>query len=139
MTCRKCTKNLLPRDRFIWSPLLCESKEDPKVFLLCPNRNDSQSFKSSSCKILCLLCVCYRCNLIRLFFIPRNKWKTLFLISLSLLWVFCWDILLFSSKQVFWKKSVFYVISTITLQSYYQGSKKRYRKLHLINLRNLLT
>ena len=138
MTCRKCTKNLLPRDRFIWSPLLCESKEDPKVFLLCPNRNDSQSFKSSSCKILCLLCVCYRCNLIRLFFIPRNKWKTLFLISLSLLWVFCWD-MLFSSKQVFWKKSVFYVISTITLQSYYQGSKKRYRILHLINLRNLLT
>ena len=138
MTCRKCTKNLLPRDRFIWSPLLCESKEDPKVFLLCPNGNDSQSFKSSSCKILCLLCVCYRCNLIRLFFIPRNKWKTLFLISLSLLWVFCWD-MLFSSKQVFWKKSVFYVISTITLQSYYQGSKKRYRILHLINLRNLLT
>ena len=138
MTCRKCTKNLLPRDRFIWSPLLCESKENPKVFLLCPNRNDSQSFKSSSCKILCLLCVCYRCNLIRLFFIPRNKWKTLFLISLSLLWVFCWD-MLSSSKQVFWKKSVFYVISTITLQSYYQGSKKHYRILHLINLRNLLT
>ena len=36
-----------------------------QVFLLSPNRNDSQVFKSSSCKIFFFQCVCYRCNLLR--------------------------------------------------------------------------
>ena len=39
-----------------------------------------------------------------------------------LLGVFPTTMLLHSLKQVFWKKSVFYVISTITVQFYYQSS-----------------
>ena len=51
-------------------------------FLICPNLNDSQTFKSSSCKIFFLQCVCYRCNLLRwMFFVPCDNWKTLFFLK----------------------------------------------------------
>ena len=34
-------------------------------FLICPNLNDSQTFKSSRCNNVLPQCVCYRCNLVR--------------------------------------------------------------------------
>ena len=53
-----------------------------QVFLICPNRNDSQNFKSSSCKIFFLQCVCCRCNLLRwMFFILSDNWKTLYFLK----------------------------------------------------------
>ena len=45
-----------------------------QAFLLCPNRNDSQTFKSSSCKNFFLQSVCHRRNLLRwMFFISCDK------------------------------------------------------------------
>ena len=89
-----------------------------QVFLLYLERNDSQTFKSSSCGKLFLQCVCYRYNLLQwMFFIPRDNWKALFFIKV------CWYLKIFSTatlllplKQTFWEKSVFYVISTMTVQ-----------------------
>ena len=87
-------------------------------FLICLNLNDWQTFKSSSCKNGFLQYVCYRCNLLRwMFFIPCDSWKTLFFLRVCRYCeIFSTAILSFSLKQVFWKKSVFYVISTITVQ-----------------------
>ena len=51
-------------------------------FLICPNLNDSQTFKSSSCKNSFLQCVCYRCYWLRwMFFVPCDGWKTLFFLK----------------------------------------------------------
>ena len=106
----------------IFSIKLKEDSYRPKYtssFLICPNLNDSQTFKSSSCKNGFLQCVCYRCNLLRwMFFVPCDNWKTLFFLKVCRYCeIFSTAILSFSLKQVFWKKSVFYVISTITVQS----------------------
>ena len=50
--------------------------------LICPNLNDSQTFKSSSWKTIFLQCVCYRCSLLRwMFFVPCDNWKTLFFLK----------------------------------------------------------
>ena len=63
-------------------------KEDPyrpkntSSFIICPNLNNSQTFKSSSDKNCFLQCVCYRCNLLRwMFFVPCNNWKALFFLK----------------------------------------------------------
>ena len=87
-------------------------------FLICPNRNDSQTFKSSS----------YKKNFLQYYFIdancfykwvfaPCDNWKMLFfLIFCPYCEIFSTAILLLSLKQVFWKKSIFYSISTTTVQ-----------------------
>ena len=78
-------------------------------FLICPNLNDSETFKSSSCKNGFLQCVCYRCNLLRwMFFVPCDNWKMLLFPKVCRYCeIFSTAILSFSLKQVFWKKSVF--------------------------------
>ena len=67
--------------------------------LISLNLNDSQTFKSSSCKNGSLQCVCYRCNLLRwILFIP---WKTLFFLRVCRYCeIFSNVILSFSLKQV---------------------------------------
>ena len=105
----------------IFSIKLKEDSYRPKYtssFLICPNLNDSQTLKSSSCKKFLLQCVCYKCNLLRwMFLVPCDNWKTLFFLKVCRYCeIFSTAILSFSLKQVFWKKSVFYVISTITVQ-----------------------
>ena len=86
-------------------------------FLICPNPNDWQTFKRSSCKNSSLQCVFYRCNLLPwTFFVPCDSWKTLFFLKVCRYYeIFSNPVLSFSLKQVFWKKSVFYAISTKTV------------------------
>ena len=100
-------------------------------FLICPNLNDSQTFKSSSCKNGFLQCVCYRCNLLRwMFFVPCDSWKTLFFLKVCRYCeIFTTAILPFSLKKVFWKKSVIYAIGDSVLLI--RSSKKSYRILCL--------
>ena len=55
------------------------------------------------------------------FFIPCDYWKAFIFLkacrfSKSFFEIFSTAILLFSMKEVFWKKSVFYIISAITIQ-----------------------
>ena len=80
-------------------------------FLICPNLNDSQTFKSSSCKKFFLQYVCYWCNLLRrMFFVPCDNWKTLFFLKV------CRYYEIFSTAiSSFWKTSVFYIIFTVTV------------------------
>ena len=96
-----------------------------KVFFLCLKNKDSQPFKSSSCEKLFVHCACYRCNLLRwIFFIPFDNWKSLLFVKVcSYFEIILAVILQLSLKQVFWKKSVFYMISTISLQRYHQSFK----------------
>ena len=82
-----------------------------QVLLLCLNRNDSQTFKSSSCKK----------NLYPVYIIDSTgfneffswiciNWKTLFLAKVCCYLEFLSTaILLLSLKRVFWKKFVFYI------------------------------
>ena len=72
-----------------------------------------------------LQCVCYRCNSLQgMFFIPCGNWKTLFFIKFCRYFeISSSALLLLSLKQVFWKKIVFYVTSTITVQCLCQSSK----------------
>ena len=95
-----------------------------KVSLLYLNQNVSQTLKSSSCNHFFLHCVYYRGNLLWwIFFNPCDNLKTLFLLKVCLYFeIFSTIILLLSLKQVFWRKSVFYVISTITVQCWCQCS-----------------
>ena len=98
-----------------------KSKEDsywPKYtssFLLCPNRNNSKAFKRSNWIKLILQCVCYRWNLLWwVSFMPCDKWETLiFLKACRYNEIFPTAILSYSLKDAFWKKFVFYFISTI--------------------------
>ena len=85
----------------------------PHVFFLCLKRNNSQTFESSGCKNPFPQCVCYWCNLLRwMFFVLCNNWKTLLCIKVyRYSEIFLTDMLLLSLKPVFWKKSVFYVLS----------------------------
>ena len=87
-------------------------------FLTSPNRKDSQTCKSSSYKKAFLQCVCSRGKFLRwMFFVPCHDWKTLFCLKVFRhCEIFSSAILPFSLKQVSWKKSIFYVISTITVQ-----------------------
>ena len=64
---------------------------------------------------LFLQCLCYRCNLLWwMFFAPCDNWKALFFLKVCRYCeIISTAILSFSLKQVFWKKPVFYVISTI--------------------------
>ena len=64
---------------------------------------------------LFLQCLCYRCNLLWwMFFVPCDNWKALFFLKVCRYCeIISTAILSFSLKQVFWKKPVFYVISTI--------------------------
>ena len=92
-----------------------EDSHRPKYassFLICPNLNDSQTFKCSSCKNFFLQCVFYRCNLLRwMFFVPYDSWKTLFFLEVChYCEIFSIAILSLSLKQVFWKKSSTLVI-----------------------------
>ena len=109
---------------------LIQTKSTLQVLLLCSNQNDSQTFKSSSCKKHFLQCVCYRCNLLRwMFFISCGSWKTLLLIKVCRQFAtLLTAILLLFLKQVFCKKSVFYVFYlhspiVITVKCKYQISK----------------
>ena len=95
-------------------------------FLICLNINDSQTFKSSSCKNVFLQCVYYRCSLLRwMFFVPCDSWKTLFFLKVCRYCeIFTTAILPFPFKQVFWKKSIFYAIGDSTLLILMLSSKK---------------
>ena len=70
---------------FTWSYLLYKSKEDsyrPKytlIFLLCPNRNDSRTFKTSSCKKN--VSPDATCFVRQMFFVPCDNWKTLYFLN----------------------------------------------------------
>ena len=88
-----------------------------QVFSLCLKRNDSQTFKSSRCKKLFLQCACCRYKLLRwMFFISLDNQKSLFFVKVCrYLEIFSAAILQLSLKQVFWKKSLFYVISIISV------------------------
>ena len=60
-----------------------------------------------------------------MFFTPCDNWKTLSSVNVCRSFeIFSTVILLLSLKQVFWQKSVFYVISTITMRYQYQSSKR---------------
>ena len=91
-----------------------------QVLFLCLNQNDSQTFKSSSCKKKFLQCVCYRCNLLWwMFFVSCDYWKKLFFTNVSRYFeILPTSILWFYLKQVFWQNFVFYVIFAV--QCYYQ-------------------
>ena len=93
----------------LFSTKVKEDSYRPKYtsgFLICPNLNDSQTFKSSSCENFFLQCVCYRCNLLRwMFFVPCDNWKTLFFLKVCRYCeIFSTAILSFSLKQVFLKE-----------------------------------
>ena len=96
----------------------CTDQSTLQVFLLSPNRNSSQTFKRNSWEKILLQSVCYRWNLLRwIFLIPCDKWRTLFFLKACRYFkIFSTAIFLLSLKQVFWKKSLFYIISTITLK-----------------------
>ena len=72
--------------------------------------------KAAAAKNFFLRCVCYRCNLLRwMFFVPCDNWKLLFFLKVCRYCdIFSTVILSFYLKQVFWKKSLFYVTSTIS-------------------------
>ena len=83
-----------------------------QAFVLCLKRNDSQTFKSSSCEKLFLQCVCYKYikyNVLRwMFFIPYDNWKTLFFVKVCRYFkIFSIGILVLSLKQVFWRSPYF--------------------------------
>ena len=83
------------------------------VFSLCLKRSDSETFKSSSWKKSFLQCEYYWYNLLWwMFLIPHYNWETLFFTQVySLIVCFLTAMLLISLKHVFWKISVFYVLS----------------------------
>ena len=59
-----------------------------------------------------------------MFFVPLENWKSLFFVkNCRYFEILPTAILWLSLKQVFWKKSVFYVISTLTVQFQYQSFK----------------
>ena len=92
-------------------------------FFDLPNLNDSQTFKSSSSKKFFLQCVCYRNNLS--VFCSCDNWKTLFFLKVCCYCkIFSTPILSFSLRQMFLKKSIFSIISTITLQRILMLSSK---------------
>ena len=76
--------------------------------------NKPQTFQSSSCKKSFLQCAIDRYNLLRwMFFILFDNWKSLFFVKVCRYFeVLSATILQLSMKQVFWKKLVFYVISS---------------------------
>ena len=77
------------------------------TFLLCLKRNISQTLKSNSCKQVFPKCIYHWYNLLRwMFFIPCDNSKTFFFIQT---YRCATAMLLRSLKQVFWKKSVFYI------------------------------
>ena len=107
---------------FIWSSLLYKSKRRLvqtkvhfKFLSLSKSKRLTNLWKQQLQKIF-LQCVYYRCNLLWwMFFVPCDNWKTLFFLKVCRYCeIFSTAILSFSLKQVFWKKSVFYAISTIT-------------------------
>ena len=98
-----------------------ENQYRPKYisrFLICPNLNDPQTFKSSGCKKISSVYVtdgtCFD-----EYFIAN--WKTLFFLKVYRdCEIFLTAILLFSLKHVFCTRSVFYAVSTITVQKLLQ-------------------
>ena len=81
-----------------------------QVLSLCSNWNDTRTFKSSSCKKIFLQCICYRCNLLQwMSFIPCGNWKTFLTKVYRYFEILSILITLLYLKQVFWKKSIFYV------------------------------
>ena len=69
-----------------------------------------------------------------MFFTPCDNWKTLFSVNVCRSFeIFSTVILLLSLKQVFWQKSVFYVISTITMRYQYQSLKECYHLLFVLD------
>ena len=100
-------------------------------FLICPSLSDSQTFKSSSCKKCFLQCACYRCNLLQwMFLVSCDNLNTLFLLIVCYYCeIFSNTILSFTSKQVLWKKSVFYVISTIQYSANTNANAKFQKKV----------
>ena len=73
------------------------------------------NLQSGSCKRNFLQCVCYRCNMLPwMVFILCDNWKTLFFTRVCRYFeILSTAIILLYLKQVFWKKSIFYVISTM--------------------------
>ena len=89
-----------------------EDSQRPKntsSFLICPNLNDSQAFKSNSYKKYFLQRARYRRNLLRcMFFVPCDNWKTLFFLRVfSYCEIFSTAILSLSLKQVFERSPYF--------------------------------
>ena len=104
---------------------LMQNKAYDKFF--CLKRSVSQTFESSSCKKVYPKFVYHWYNLLRwIFFILRDNWKQYFLHKFIVPQrLGATAMLLRSLKQLFWKKSGFYmVISTIILRwCYYQRFK----------------
>ena len=129
---------------FIWSFLLYKTKRrlvQTKVHFKVFNLSEFKRLtKSSSYKNGFLQCVCCRCNLLQwMFFVLCDSWKTLFFLKVCRhSEIFSTAILSFSLKQVFWKKSVFYTISTIVLILMLMlSSEKSYPILYLYTLEKL--
>ena len=84
----------------------------PLTFLLCLKRSVSQTLKISSCKKVFPKCVYHGYNLLRwMFFVTCDNWKTFFFIQ-AYHYPEAWcnrHVELRSLKQVFWKKSRFYI------------------------------
>ena len=87
------------------------SKVYHKLSLFSLKRSVSQTFKSSSCKRVFPKCVYHWSNLLRwMFSIPRDNCKQYFLHKFIVTQRHgATAMLLRSFKQVFWKKSAFYV------------------------------
>ena len=81
------------------------------IFLPCLKTNVSQTFESNRCKKLFSKCVCYWYSLLWwVFFTPCDSQKTLCFIRIYFTQrIFATAMLLRSLKQVFWKRSLFYV------------------------------
>ena len=76
-----------------------------------------------------------RCNLLRwMFFIWYEMWKTLFFLKVYRYFDISSTTLLLSSlKQVFWKKSVFYIISTMQYNANTKVAKCNYHIGYLLD------
>ena len=112
-TCRKLNLLLVNSTYCIIPALLKQSTDQStlQVLLLCSNRHTNLQKKQLEKKKKNLECVCYRRNILWwMFFIPGGNWKTLFLTKVCPYFeILSTAILLLSLKQVYWKKSVFYV------------------------------
>ena len=106
---------------------LTQTKVYFKFFYSVQIETTHKPSKVAAAKKNFLQCVCYSCNLLQsMFFTPCDNWKTLSSVNVCRSFeIFSTVILLLSLKQVFWQKSVFYVIYTITMRYQYQSSKRK--------------
>ena len=110
--------------------------------MLRPERNRSQTFKSSSCIKSFLQCLCYWYNLHYLmFFIPSDAWKILFFIQVYLCSeVFCQRHFLTLFEKKFFDRSRFFksVFTLVTSQCEYERSKIKLFYALFVNFSQLM-